>query len=106
MNNAVSRRDQVDKFKGIFSIFKFALMGVVSIAATLYLVYIQYANPILEKGRVATIDGFFKYLETPANMLLTISYGLCSLIAWCFVVFLIMHGIQTLVVRFMMRNSG
>ena len=81
-------------------------MGVLSVIYTAYLTFIQYANPLIEKGRPYSIDGFFAYLEKPENMLLAISYGICSLIAGCFVVFLIMHGIQTLVVRFMMRNSG
>ncbi len=106
MVNTISRRDQVNKFKSIFAIFKFSLMGICSILATLYLVYIQYANPLIEKGRPHSIEGFMVYLENPANVLLTVSYGLCSIIAVCFVVFLIMHGIQTLVVKFMMRNSG
>ena len=81
-------------------------MGVVSVFATCLLAYTQYAAPILEKNKEATIEGFFKYLEKTENMLLTVSYGICCLVATCFVVFLIMHGIQTLVVKFMMRNSG
>ena len=106
MNNALSRRDKVESFKKIFNIIKYILMGIVSIIDTAYLTYIQYANPLIEKGRPVSMDGFFAYLEKPENMLLAISYGIFSLIASCFVVFLIMHGIQTLVVRFMMRNSG
>ena len=106
VNNTVSRRDQVAAFKKVFSIIKFSLMGIVSIAMTCLLTYIQYAAPLLEKNKAATIEGFFKYLEKTENLLLSVSYGICALVATCFVVFLIMHGIQTLVVKFMMRNSG
>ena len=106
MNNTVSRRDQVDKFKSIFLIVKLAVMGVASICATIYLVYLQYAAPLIEKEREVSIDGFLTYLGKTENLLLSISYGICSLLATCFIVFLIMHGIQTLVVKFMMRNSG
>lgn len=105
MNNTVSRRDQVAAFKKVFSIVKYALMGVVSIAMTIFMIYTQY-TATLAKNRVPTIEGFFKWFEKTGNVLLAVSYGICCLIATCFVVFLIMHGIQTLVVKFMMRNSG
>ena len=106
MNNTVSRRDQVAAFKRVFLIVKIALMAVASIAMTCLMTYTQYAAPLIEKNKVATIEGFLKYLENTENMLLSVSYGICCLVATCFVVFLIMHGIQTLVVKFMMRNSG
>ncbi len=79
-------------------------MAAGSISATFYLVYTHYANPLIEKGREHSIEGFFKYLEKPSDMFLTISYGICSIIAVCFMIFLIMFGIKTLVVKFMMRN--
>ena len=105
MNNTVSRRDQVAAFKKVFLIVKIALMGIVSIAMTCLMTYTQYATT-LAKNRVPTIEGFFTYLGKTENLLLSVSYGICCLIATCFIVFLIMHGIQTLVVKFMMRNSG
>ena len=106
MNNTVSRRDQVAAFKKVFLIVKIALMGIVSIAMTCLMTYTQYAAPLLEKNKAATLEGFFTYLGKTENLLLSVSYGICCLIATCFIVFLIMHGIQTLVVKFMMRNSG
>lgn len=106
VNNTVSRRDQVAAFKKVFLIVKIALMGIVSIAMTCLMTYTQYAAPLLEKNKAATIEGFFTYLGKTENLLLSVSYGICCLIATCFIVFLIMHGIQTLVVKFMMRNSG
>ncbi len=108
MNNAVSRRDQVDSFKKIFLIIKIVLMVIVSIVATVYLLYLQYSAPYIKNDRMSEIsmEGFMKYFENPEIMLQSVSYGICSVIASCFIVFLIMHGIQTLVVRFMMRNSG
>ena len=105
VNNTVSRRDQVAAFKKVFFIIKIALMGIVSIAMTCLMTYTQYASS-LAKNKQATIAGFFTYLEKTENMLLAVSYGICCLVATCFIVFLILHGIQTLVVKFMMRNSG
>ena len=107
MNNAVSRRDQVDKFKSIFLIVKLALMGVVSVLSTGYLVYMLYAAEVLKKNKIPDVTYFLEtWLPKTENLLLSISYGICALLATCFITFLILHGIQTLVVRFMMRNSG
>ena len=103
MKDLATRRDQIDIVKTVFLILKLVMMAVVATLSTLQLLYIQYAAPYIEKGRESELstEGFLKYFEEPANMLLSVSYGICSFLAIAFVVFLILHGIQTLVVRSM-----
>ena len=110
MDIAGARRDRVALTKKIFLIVKIVLMIVLATIATIYLVYASYAAKILEKNKeaVPTWEGFQEYLaqEEPVNnMMIAVSYGICSFLASAFIVFLVVHGIQILVVKFLMRNA-
>ena len=110
MDIASSRRDKVALTKKIFLIVKIVLMVVLALLATIYLVYAAYAAKVIEKDKEAipTWEGFMKYLqqEKPVNnMVISVSYGICSFLASAFLVFLILHGIENLVIKFMMRNA-
>ncbi|MBE6599604.1 MAG: hypothetical protein E7640_00115 [Ruminococcaceae bacterium] len=105
MKKEVSRRDQVNTLKKVFLAIKLFFMAVCSALTTFYLLYVQYSIPYIEKGRPHTMEQFLN-TYIPDNILLVVSYSLCSVIAVSFTVFLALHGIQTLIVRFMMRNSG
>ena len=107
MASLVSRRDQIDRVKTAFLIIKIVCMVLVAVIATVYLLFLQYSAPLMEKELYSeiTVEGFLKYFEKPANMLLSVSYGICSLITFAFITFLILHGIQTLVVRFMSKTE-
>ena len=110
MDIASARRDKVDLTKKIFLIIKIVLMIVLAAIATIYLVYASYAAKAIQKDKeaVPTWEGFMKYLEQEKpvnNMLISVSYGICSFLASAFLVFLIIHGIQILVIKFMMRNA-
>ena len=107
MTDLAARRDRIDKVKKVFLIIKIVCMVLVAVIATAYLLFLQYSAPYIEKDRASEIsmEGFLKYFEEPTNMLLSVSYGICSAIAFAFVVFLLFHGIQILVIRFMSRNN-
>ena len=106
MSELKSRRDQIDVVKTVFLIIKLVSMVAVAVVATLQLLYTHYAEPLIEKGRPEeiTAEGFWLYLEDPANTLLAASYSICSFIAFAFVTFLVFHGIQTIIIRAMQRS--
>ena len=113
MNIASERRDKVDLFKKIFLYIKLAFMGIFSVIGSVYFVWHYYVNnlnvkytPIVSDGiddaeAAITMLGYMKH-----NVPLTISVIICSFIAISFVTFLVLHGIQTLGVRFMMRKAN
>ncbi len=113
MDIAGARRDRVAIVKKIFLIVKIVLMIVLATVATIYLVYASYAAKMLEKDKEAepTWEGFIEYLEDPNDtdpidrMMISVSYGICSFLSSAFVVFLVIHGIQLLVIKFIMRNA-
>ena len=110
MDIAGARRDRVALVKKIFLIVKIVLMVVLACIATIYLVYASYAAKTLEKNKeaVPTWEGFLEYLELEEpvnNMMIAVSYGICSFLSSAFLVFLVIHGIQTLVIKFIMRNA-
>jgi hypothetical protein len=113
MDIAGARRDRVALVKKIFLVVKIVLMIVLATVATIYLVYASYAAKMLEKDKEAepTWEGFMEYLQDTDNsdpvdrMMISISYGICSFLSSAFVVFLVIHGIQVLVIKFIMRNA-
>ena len=85
---------------------KLALGAAVAVLATLQMLYIQYATPLIEKDKLSEISsqGFADYMANQDNALLIASYGLCSMLAFAFITVLILHGIQTIVVRIMQKS--
>jgi len=104
-NIAAARRDRVDAFKKVFLFVKIGFMAVLSVLGSIYFVWTMFYNQLnLRRVPNPTAADCLKYCGD--NKVLVISAVICCIIACSFVGFLIMHGIQTLVVRFMMRNAN
>lgn len=105
---ASKRRDNVALFKKIFLFVKLAFMTVLSVIGSLYFVWTQYYNSEAERqikrGLTPNWELCMKYCEE--NKILIISSVVCCAIACAFIAFLALHGVQTLVVRFMMRKAN
>lgn len=111
MNIASERRDKVDAFKKVFLYVKLAFMGVLSILGSMYFVWHYYVTNLNVKyvpkfsdgvnSSAITLLGYIKQ-----NVPLTISVIICSFVAIGFVTFLVLHGIQTICVNFMMRKAN
>jgi hypothetical protein len=99
---ASKRRDNVALFKKIFLFVKMFFMLVAAVLLSVSFVWSQYAAQ-LNRG-VPTMEGFTKYYET--HKFLVVSQVVCSFVAGAFIAFLVLHGIQYLVVKFMMRKAN
>ncbi len=102
---ASKRRDNVALFKKIFLFVKLGVMLILSIAGSAYFVWGQFYSQVnLNRNPNPTIEQCLKYCEE--NPILVTSSVLCCFIACCFLAFLALHGVQTLVVKFMMRKAN
>ena len=105
---ASARRDKVAKVKKIFLFVTFGLMFVLSVIGSAAFVWNQYYNAEalrqIKRGIEPSIELCLKYCKE--NDVLVISSVVCCVIACSFVAFLIMRGIEALVVRFMMRHAN
>ena len=115
MNIASERRDKVDRFKKIFLYIKLALMGVFSLAGSALFVWYAYIENFSKYAARGFTPSFSDGANTSAvtllgyvnqNILLTISMFICGFIAVGFLTFLVLHGIQTICVNFMMRKAN
>ena len=111
MNIASERRDKVDFFKKIFLYVKLGCMGLFSIIGSIYFVWHYYVTNLNVKYTPTFSDGVNSSAITllgyiKLNVPLTISVIICSFIAVGFVTFLVLHGIQTICVNFMMRKAN
>ena len=104
-NIAAARRDRVDLVKKIFLIVKLSFMLILSALGSMYFVWTMFYNQLnLRRVPNPTVADCLKYCGE--NKFLVISSVVCCFIACSFLAFLIIHGIQTLVVKFMMRNAN
>ena len=107
-NVAAARRDRVDLFKKIFLFVKLAAMLVLSVLGSIYFVWKQFYNQIpenqLKRNPNPTVADCLKYCDE--NKFLVISSVICCVIACSFIAFLIMHAVQTIVIKIMMRNAN
>lgn len=104
---ASKRRDNVALFKKIFLYVKIFFMAVLSVLGSIFFVWSTYCNQLSERqirNGEPSMEGFAQYFD--GNVLGVISSVICCLIACSIVAFLVFHGIQTLVVRFMMRKAN
>lgn len=104
-NIASVRRDRVTAFKKVFFFVKLAVMAILSVVGSIYFIWRQFYNQVnLKRNPNPTWDDCLKYCDQ--NKVLVVSAVICCFIACCFVAFLALHGIQTLVVKFMMRKAN
>ncbi|MBQ4135979.1 MAG: hypothetical protein IJD73_02825 [Clostridia bacterium] len=104
-NIAGVRRDRVAAFKKVFLFVKLGFSLVLSVLGSIYFVWTMFYNQLnLRRVPNPTVADCLKYCEN--NKFLVISAVICCFIACSFIGFLIMHAIQTLVVKFMMRNAN
>jgi len=104
-NIAAVRRDKVDAFKKVFLFVKLGFMLVLSVLGSIYFVWNMFYNQVnLKRNPNPTVADCMKYCDE--NIFLVISAVICCVIACGFVGYLIMHGIQTLIVKYMMRNAN
>ena len=104
-NIAAVRRDKVAAFKKVFLFVKLGVMLLFSVFGSMYFVWSMFYNQVnLKRTPNPTVADRLAYCEK--NEFLVISAIICCVVACCFIAFLVMHGIQTLVVKFMMRNAN
>jgi len=101
---ASKRRDRVALFKKIFLFVKIGFMAVVAVLLSIWFVWSQYVNQLNLNKVQPTIEGLKLYCEK--NQFLVASSVVCCVLAGAFVTFLALHGIQFLVVKFMMRKAN
>ena len=101
---ASRRRDNVALFKKIFLYVKLFFMFVLSVLGSIFFVWSMYYNQLNLNRYQPSIEGCIKYCNE--NLMLVISSVVCCIVACAFVAFLALHGIQTLVVKFMMRKAN
>lgn len=101
---ASKRRDNVDLCKKIFLYVKLAAMFVLSILGSIFFVWSMYYNQLNLNRYQPTVEGCLKYCDE--NITLIISSVICCIVSCAFVAFLALHGIQTLVVKYMMRHAN
>ena len=101
---ASARRDRVALFKKIFLFVKIGFMAVAACAISIWFVWSQYVSSLnLDKVK-PSMEGLKQYCEK--NQFLVSSSVVCCFLAGAFIAFLALHGIQFLVVKFMMRNAN
>ena len=103
------RREKVALFKKIFTFVKIFGMAALSIVGSMYFIWNTYLVELGTKYlELASFNGprksLMSYIE--AKPFLYISCFLISVIACSFVAFLVLHGIQNLVVKIMMRKAN
>lgn len=105
---ASKRRDNVAKFKKVFLFIKLGFMAVLSVLGSMFFVWKQYYNAEaarqIKRGIEPSVKLCLEYCKE--NDTLVVSSVVCCVIACAFVGFLIMHGIQTLGERWMMRHAN
>ena len=101
---ASKRRDNGALFKKIFLFVKMFFMLATSFVITGWFVWKQYENQLNLNKVQPTPEGFWKYADK--NQFLVASSVICCVIAGAFIAFLALHGIQFLVVKFMMRKAN
>lgn len=106
---AAIRRDRVSLCKKIFLFVKLGCMFLLSIVGSLYFVWSQYVaqhnvtkygDPVWSAAKNSCVQ----FIEE--NPMLTISCVVLGFVACSFVAFLVLHGIETLVIKFMMRKAN
>ena len=104
-NIAAARRDRVALFKKIFLFVKIGCMAILSVLGSAYFVWRQFYNQVnLKRNPNPTIADCLQYCDQ--NKFLVLSSVICCIIACSFIAFLIMHAIQSIVVKIMMRNAN
>ena len=104
-NIAAARRDRVALFKKIFLFVKIGCMAILSVLGSIYFIWRQFYNQVnLKRNPNPTVADCLKYCDQ--NKFLVISSVICCVIACSFVAFLVMHAVQTIVVKIMMRNTN
>ncbi len=102
---ASKRRDNVALFKKIFLFVKLGVMFVLSIVGSAYFVWGQfYAQLNHNRNPNPTIEQCLQWCGE--NKISVASSVICCFVACCFLAFLALHGVQTLVVKFMMRKAN
>ena len=101
---ASKRRDRVALFKKIFLFVKLFFMAVVAFAISAWFTWSQYVNQLNLDKVTPSFEGFKMYCDK--NQFLVASSVICCVLAGAFVTFLALHGIQYLVVKFMMRKAN
>lgn len=105
---ASKRRDNVAKVKKIFGFVTIGIMVILSALGSSFFVWNQYYNAEavrqIKRGIEPSLKLCLEYCKE--NDVLVVSSVICCVIACSFLAFLIMYGIQTLVVRFMMRKAN
>ena len=101
---ASKRRDRVALFKKIFLFVKLFFMAAAACALSVWFVWSQYVNQLNLNKVKPSMEGFTQYCDK--NQFLVASSVICCVIAGAFITFLALHGIQFLVVKFMMRKAN
>lgn len=112
---AVQRRERVDLFKKIFFYVKIGLISLTSILSGVILTVTTYIDIIglkehLGFGNFFRIAGeMFQWFVTADAAKYTMQFvamGICSVIAGGFLAYIILMGIEKIVVSIMMRNAN
>ena len=101
---ASKRRDRVALFKKIFLFVKIVFMAAAAAALSAWFVWSQYVNQLNLDKVTPSMEGLKMYCDK--NQFLVASSVICCVIAGAFITFLALHGIQYLVVKFMMRKAN
>lgn len=105
---AAKRREKVSKLKKIFLFVKLGFMFALSCVGSAFFVWNQYYNAEavrqIKRGIEPSIKLCLAYCKD--NKTLVISSVVCCVIACAFIAFLIMHGIQILIERWIMRHAN
>ena len=101
---ASKRRDNVALFKKIFLFVKLGFMLITSVLISVWFVWRQYVGSLNLDKVTPSMEGFMQYWDK--NQFLVASSVVCCFVAGAFIAFLALHGIQYLVVKFMMRKAN
>lgn len=103
------RRERVALVKKIFLFVKIFFMAALSAVGSMYFIWSTYIGQLNSKylDQAHLWEGnrsCLKYIQD--KPIFAVSCFIISIIACSFVAFLILHGIQTLVVKIMMRKAN
>lgn len=100
------RREKVALVKKIFLFVKIFFMAALSAAGSTYFIWSTYVSQLNTKYTPCWTGSrsCLQYIQD--KPIFAVSCFIISIIACSFVAFLIVHGIQTLVVKIMMRKAN
>lgn len=104
---AGARRERVALVKKIFLFVKIFFMTALSAVGSIYFIWSTYVSQLNTKYEPYFGPGNRSCLQYIQDKpIFAVSCFIISIIACSFVAFLVIHGIQMLVVRFMMRKAN